>query len=76
MRKPVFRVFDQVSHKPGCTALEDGWRLEISDCTIHVVKTKAVICCAVTAQPLFSHMQKSGFFMMPLIIYIPSIIKS
>ena len=24
-------VFDLVRHKPGCTALEDGTRLEISD---------------------------------------------
>ena len=24
IRKPVFRVSDQVSHKPGCTATEDG----------------------------------------------------
>ena len=24
LRKPVFRVSDQVSHKPGCTATEDG----------------------------------------------------
>ena len=31
VRKPVFRVFDQVRHKLGCTATEDGWRLEISD---------------------------------------------
>ena len=30
MRKPVFGVSDQVRHKPGCTATEDGWRLEIS----------------------------------------------
>ena len=30
MRKPVFGVSDQVLHKPGCTATEDGWRLEIS----------------------------------------------
>ena len=29
--KPVFGVSDQVRHKPGCTATEDGWRLEISD---------------------------------------------
>ena len=28
LTKPVFRVFDQVPHKPGCTATEDGWRLE------------------------------------------------
>ena len=31
MRKPVFGVSDQVRHKPGCTATEDGWTLEISD---------------------------------------------
>ena len=31
MRKPVFRVSDQVRHKPSyCTATEDGYRLEIS----------------------------------------------
>ena len=30
LRKPVFGVSDQVPHKPGCTATEDGWRLEIS----------------------------------------------
>ena len=24
LRKPVFGVFDQVRHKPGCTATEDG----------------------------------------------------
>ena len=28
MRKPVFRVSDQVRHKPGCTAIEDGYRLK------------------------------------------------
>ena len=27
----VFRVFDQVLHKLGCTATEDGYGLEISD---------------------------------------------
>ena len=31
VRKPVFGVFDQVRHKPGRTATEDGYRLEISD---------------------------------------------
>ena len=31
VRKPVFGVFDQVRHKPGCTTTEDGLRLEISD---------------------------------------------
>ena len=31
VRKPVFEVSDQVRHKPGCTATEDGYMLEISD---------------------------------------------
>ena len=31
MRKPVYGVSDQVRHNPGCTAIEDGWRLEISE---------------------------------------------
>lgn len=31
MRKHVFGVFNQVWHKLGCTATEDGWRLGISD---------------------------------------------
>ena len=31
MRKQVFGVSDQIHHKPGCTATEDGKRLEISD---------------------------------------------
>ena len=30
-RKPVFRVFGQVKHKPDSTATEDGQRLEILD---------------------------------------------
>ena len=29
MRKRVFGVSDQVPHKPGCAATEDGYRLEI-----------------------------------------------
>ena len=48
--KPVLGVSDQVQHKPGCTATEDGYRLEISDlgsrgihCIIYVAKTKALI---------------------------------
>ena len=28
MRNPVFGVSDQVKHKPGCTATEDGKKLE------------------------------------------------
>ena len=31
VRKPVFGVSDQIRHKPGCTATEDGKRLETSD---------------------------------------------
>ena len=31
MRKTVFGVFEQVQHKPGCTATEDGQKLEIPD---------------------------------------------
>ena len=31
LRKPVFEGSDQVRYKPGCTAIEDGYRLEISD---------------------------------------------
>ena len=31
VRKPVFGVSDQVRHKPGCTAKEDGYGLKISD---------------------------------------------
>ena len=29
VRKPVFGVSDQVRHKPGCRATQDGQRLEI-----------------------------------------------
>ena len=56
MRKPVFGVSDLVRHKPGCTATEDGLRLEISDlesrgiATIYVAKTKALISFAVAAK--------------------------
>ena len=31
VRKPVFRVSDDVGHKPGCTVTEHGSGLEISD---------------------------------------------
>ena len=31
VRKTVFRVSDQVRHTPGCSATEDGYRLEILD---------------------------------------------
>ena len=56
MRKPVFGVSNQVRHKRGCTATEDGQRPETSDLdsrgiVLSVVrKTKALIICAVTTQ--------------------------
>ena len=31
MRKRVFGVSDKFRHKPGCTASENGYRLEMSD---------------------------------------------
>ena len=31
VRKPIFGVSDQVLHNPGCTAIDDGSMLEISD---------------------------------------------
>ena len=67
MRKPLLRASDQVQHKPGCTATEDGLRLDISKAgsrgiVLHVAKTKALISWAVTI-PLFLHVQKTGFLM-------------
>ena len=60
LRKPIFGVSDQVPHNSGCTATEDGWRLEISDLgrreivlsdtIISIAKTKALISFAVTAK--------------------------
>ena len=51
MRKPVFGVFDLVRHKAGCTATEDGQRLEIPDLdrrgiALLLAKTKALISTA------------------------------
>ena len=49
MRKPLFGACDQVPHKPGCTATEDGYRLEITDLESKGIvlsmkrKTKALI---------------------------------
>ena len=41
MRKLVFRVSDQVRHKLGCTAIEDGQRLEISD-----LGSRGIVLCS------------------------------
>ena len=43
-------VSNQVRHKPGCTATEDGYMLEKRYCIIRVAKTKALISFAVTAK--------------------------
>ena len=45
VRNPVCEVSNQVRHKPGWTAIVDGYMLEISDCgsrgtTIYVAKNK------------------------------------
>ena len=41
MRKPVFGVSDQVQHKQGCTAKDNGSRLEMLDlgsfCLIYLI---------------------------------------
>ena len=56
VRKPDFGVSDLVRHKRGCTATEDGQRLEISDLDRRGIvlslqrKTKALISFAVTAK--------------------------
>ena len=48
VRKPVFGVSDKVGHKPGCTTTEDG--VEARNSRGVVVKTKALISCAVTTE--------------------------
>ena len=56
VRKLVFGVSDQVTHKPGCTITQmvTGLKFRIyrkkRDCTIYVAKTKALISFAVTAK--------------------------
>ena len=56
MRKLVFRVSDQVRHKPGCArhlrwleARNFGFR-KWRDCSIHIAKTKALISFPVTVK--------------------------
>ena len=53
-RKPVFGVSDKVRHKPACAAAKKSlkaWNFGFRkkrNCTIRVVKTNALISCAVT----------------------------
>ena len=58
-RKPVFGVSDQVIPKPGCTASEIGWRLEIRMGLCYLCSENADL------RLCFLHMQKAGFLMMP-----------
>ena len=62
-RKLVFRVSDQVRHKPACTEKKlKAWNFGFKkkrDCSVRVAKTKALISCAVSL--LFSHRQNSCF---------------
>ena len=53
------------SHRNGLEAWNFGFRKK-RHCTVHLVKEKALISCAVTA-PLFWHRQKSSFLLMQLI---------
>ena len=41
MRKPVYGVSDQVRHKPGCTATDHGYKLEISD-----LESRGIVLCS------------------------------
>ena len=74
--KPVFGISDQVQHKLGCSATEDGLRLEFSD----LGSRRIVLCsenkaadqlCSYRAADLrlFLHMQKAGFLMTRLMAY-------
>ena len=62
MRKPIFGVSDLVRHKPAVQSqkMARGLKFQIEievDCTIHVAKTKALICVFVFAyaKSRFSH---------------------
>ena len=68
-RKPVRKI------KPGCIAIEDGKRLQLSNfgwkkwnCTIQIVKTKALIA-RFSPLSICSHLQKTGFLMTWLILH-------
>ena len=59
IRKQTIWLSDKVWHKSACTVTKDGYKLAILDisrrdqkrnCTIRLVKIKALISCAVTAQ--------------------------
>ena len=58
-RKYVFGVCDQALHKPGCTAYENGLRLEVSNLDITDIR----ITCPCNVYPLTPHFYrvKLGF---------------
>ena len=56
VRKPVFGVSDQVTHKPGHTAIRMARGLKFRkkrDCSSCRAKTKALISCAVDLRLCF-----------------------
>ena len=54
VRKPVFGVSDQVTHKPGRTAIRVARGLKFRrDCSSCRAKTKALISCAVDLRLCF-----------------------
>ena len=69
MRKPVFVVSDQVRHKTGCPATENGKRLEILDLGsrgILLSMYQNQRCCSVVrynrrSAPLFLQVQMADF---------------
>ena len=80
MRKLVFGVSDQVRHKPGCKATEDGWRLAISDLEVEGLycpcsenkgadQLRGYCECEADLCLRFSHMRKAGFLITRLISY-------
>ena len=61
MRKPIFRIFDQVRNKWDCTTTDDGYRIEIKDLrrrgmTISMQQyLKVLISCTVTVQHICAY---------------------
>ena len=72
-RKPLFGIYSDTRHKPGCTTNEDSFRLDFSvvrkkmNCTIHVAETKMLISCLVIVQLIcaFDYAMGKADFLMP-----------
>ena len=59
--KPVFEISSNIRHKPGCTANEDGFRLDFcffnqeeEGLYFYVAKTKMLTSCLATAQLIYA----------------------